>query len=149
MTTCGPASARAARRGARIKSPVSLWKWKRENRSHPAKTDRRSSREFPDGLRFQSSDPRRALAEVERVLLDLKAHDPGLARDCAYRLMALIVKWGWQEHTVKSAGVAAGLDEGRAARWARKLFAMPTESSQKKSACTHGKHKQVRREGST
>ena len=64
----------------------------------------------------------KALAEVERWLLDLKAHDPGLARDCAHRLMALIVKWGWPEQTAKSAGVAAGLDEVRAARWALKLY---------------------------
>ena len=39
--------------------------------------------------------PVKALAEVEHGPADLKARDPGLARDCAHRLMALIAKRGW------------------------------------------------------
>jgi hypothetical protein len=64
----------------------------------------------------------KALAEVRNGLLNLKARDPGLARDCAYPLMALIAKWGWPEETAKCAGVEAGLDKDCAERWARKLF---------------------------
>jgi hypothetical protein len=104
----------------RIASPVVLWNWEvlhapERKRAIDAEIDRFRSAYASD------SDPRKALGEVERVLRDLKARDPGLARDCAHRLMALIVKWGWPEHVAKNAGVAAGLDEAHATRWALKL----------------------------
>ena len=102
----------------RIKSPISLWKWKRE--FDPAHRNRRPrGREFQMAA-FDMTPGRRWPMSTACCALSRRA--PGLARDCAHRLMALIAKCGWPEHVARNAGGAAGLDEVRAARWTRKHY---------------------------
>ena len=128
-----PAHLQDVRRGASWHLPVLQGVGPGSPRPSPSTSTRsctRPSASGPSTTRSTSSEPPtaptsgplKALGEVEHGLVDLKARNPGLARDCAYRLMALIVNWGWPEDTAKSAGVAAGLDEADAARWARKLY---------------------------
>ena len=92
--TARPGICPSCKAWGRITSPIALYKYEIV---HTPEHKRAIGDEIVQFRTAYASnrDPGKALAEVEHALRDLKARDPELARDCAPRLMALIVKWGW------------------------------------------------------